>query len=287
MTQRLSNYVALTKPGLTFVSVSTAVGSAYLASVGTDNLYLLWHLFIGAFMAGGGAGALNQYLERDFDARMTRTGLRPLPANRLPANNVFLFGIILSLIGCIYLAIFTTIVAAVLTAATLIIYLLLYTPMKRRTPFATVIGGIAGALPPLIGWTAMTGNISIQDLSLFFILFFWQTPHFLAIAWIHREDYERAGYKVITVVDPTGISAARQVIIYCIALVPASLMPAIVGLAGMIYFTGALLFSLVYLSVGLVLFRDRTNAKARLLFITSVVYLPALFILMIMDRLLH
>jgi protoheme IX farnesyltransferase len=287
MTSKFSNYVALTKPGLTFVSVSTAVGSAYLASVGTDNLYLLWHLFIGAFIAGGGAGALNQYLERDFDARMTRTGLRPLPANRLPANNVLLFGLILSIIGCIYLAVFTTIVAAVLTAATLIIYLLLYTPMKRRTPFATVIGGIAGALPPLIGWTAMTGNISIQGLSLFFILFFWQTPHFLALAWIHREDYERAGYKVITVVDPTGISATRQVIIYCIALVPASIMPALVGLAGAIYFTGALILSFGYLTVGLILFRDRTNSKARLLFVTSVVYLPALFILMILNRLLH
>jgi protoheme IX farnesyltransferase len=287
MTSKLSNYLALAKPGLTFVSVSTAVGSAYLASIETDSLYLLWHVFVGTFIAGGGAGALNQYLERDFDARMTRTGLRPLPAKRIAAKNVLIFGLLLSVVGCLYLALFTTIMAAVLTCATLIIYLLIYTPMKRRTPFATVIGGIAGALPPLIGWTAMTGNISLAGLSLFFILFFWQTPHFLALGWMYRKDYERAGYKTITVVDSTGIAASRQILIYCIALVPASLMPTLVGLADMIYFTGALIFSLGYLSVGLMFFRDRTDSSARFLFITSVVYLPVLFILMIMDRLLH
>ena len=228
MTNKISAYLALTKPGLTFVSVSTAVGSAYLASVGTDSLILLWHVFLGTFIAGGGAGALNQYLERDYDARMTRTGLRPLPAHRIAPNNVLIFGLILSTAGCLYLAFFTTMMAALLTVATLIVYLLIYTPMKRRTPFATVIGGIAGALPPLIGWTAITGNISLAALSLFFILFFWQTPHFLALAWMYRADYERAGYKTITVLDSTGGAASRQILIYCTTLVPASLMPALV-----------------------------------------------------------
>lgn len=250
------------------------------------NYLILLHVFIGVYLAGAGAGVLNQFLERDTDARMTRTGLRPLPARRFSARRAFYFGISLAVIGIIYLTLFTTWIAAVISLVTLIVYLAIYTPMKRRTPAALYLGGIAGALPPIIGWTAVTQEISLGGFSLSLILFFWQIPHFLSLAWIYREDYERAGYKVSTVVDPSGVSAGRQIIYHCLLLIPVAILPTLTGLAGLFFLYVAIIMSLIFFAAGLLFNRKRKETNARKLFIVSILYLPLLYAALIVDRLL-
>lgn len=283
--RRISDFLALTKPGLTFVAVSTAAGGAFLGLTEPFDYLLLLHVFIGAYFAGAGAGALNQYIERESDARMTRTGLRPLPAGRLDGREAFLFGISLAVIGIIYLFIFTTLTAGLIAIVTLVVYLLLYTPLKRRTPAALYIGGIAGALPPLIGWTGVNQDINLAGISLILILFLWQTPHFLSLAWIYRDDYKRAGYKVSTVTDLGGRSAGRQILLSGSLLIPVSLMPALTGIAGIIYIITALILSVVYFAAGFYFYRQRINENARILFIVSVAYIPALFTMLVIDKL--
>ena len=174
--------------------------------------------------------------------------------------------------------------SAFLAVVTLTTYLFLYTPLKRITPFATVVGGIPGALPPLIGWTAVSGELSMGAWSLFFILFFWQMPHFLSLGWMYRKDYARANYRLLTVVDPTGEAASRQILVYCIALVPAVFMPTMVGVLGMTYLLGATFLSIAFLWLAVRLFKDRSNTNAKRLFFSSLVYLSVLVGLMIIDR---
>jgi heme o synthase len=281
---RILDYVALAKPELTLLSVVTALGGAYLAGGHTLSFPLLLHTFIGTFLVGAGAGTLNQFIEREFDARMKRTEHRPLPAGRIHHRNALLMGLILSLAGMADLAIFTHVLAAFLSLVTLVSYLFVYTPLKRVTPFATVVGGLPGAIPPLIGWTAVSGEISMGAWSLFFILFFWQMPHFLSLGWMYRKDYARADYKLLTVLDPSGEASSRQILIYCIALVPAAIMPTLVGVLGVIYFVGALALSLGFLWLAIRLYRERTNLNARRLFFASLIYLSVLLGLMILDR---
>lgn len=281
---RLLDYIALTKPELTLLSVVTALGGAYLAGGHSLSFTVLLHTFFGTLLIGGGAGALNQYVERDFDAQMRRTEHRPLPAGRIHHRNALLLGTILSLTGVLELALFTHVLAAFLGLVTLASYLFLYTPLKRVTPFATVVGGIPGAIPPLIGWAAVSGELPMGAWSLFFILFFWQMPHFLALGWMYRKDYARAGYKLLTVLDPSGEVTSRQILIYCIALVPAAVMPMAVGVLGPIYFGGALILSLGFLWLAILLYRERTNPNARKLFFASLIYLSVLVGLMILDR---
>jgi len=280
----LYDYLVLTKPELTLLSVMTALGGAYLASGSTMPYLVLLHTFLGTLFVGGGAGALNQYIERDFDARMRRTENRPLPSGRIPERHALLFGVVLSVSGVLQLLLFTHAVAAFLAVATLVTYLFLYTPLKRVTPFATVVGGIPGALPPLIGWTAVTGDLSMGAWSLFFILFFWQMPHFLALGWMYRKDYARAGYRLMTVVDPSGEASSRQILIYCIALFPAAFMPTVVGMLGLVYFVGAAILSVAFLWLAIRLYRNRSNANAKALFFASLMYLSMLVALMIVDR---
>ena len=250
-------YVRLMKPELTLLSVLTAVGSTYLAMRDAVQYQLFIHTFIGTILIGGAAGTFNQYIERQYDGLMKRTAHRALPSGAVSPRSAFIFGLILAAGGIAYLFLTATIAAGVLGIFTLLIYLCIYTPLKRRTPFATVVGGIAGALPPLIGWTVVRGSLTIEAWSLFFILFFWQMPHFLALAWICREDYRRAGYKLLVVLDPTGDITGRQILIYCGALIPASLMPVFIGSSGYLYFGGALLLSLSFFTAGFVFFRDR------------------------------
>jgi len=276
--------LALTKPELTLLSVVTALGGAYLASVTTTDPSVLLHTFLGTLLVGGGAGTLNQYLERNFDALMRRTENRPVPSGRVSERAALLFGLALSVGGVAQLALFTHPLAAYLAVATLVSYLLLYTPLKRVTPFATVVGGIPGALPPLIGWAAVSGELTMGAWSLFFILFFWQMPHFLSLGWMYRKDYARAEYRLLTVVDPTGEVASRQILIYSIALIPASVMPTMVGTLGLLYFVGALVLSVVLLQFAIRLYRDRINDTARKLFFGSLFYLSLLVGLMILDR---
>lgn len=271
------DYIALTKPELTLLSVVSAVGTAFMALHDSGYYLPVLHTFVGTLLAGAGAGTLNQYLERNHDAMMKRTTSRPLPAGRVKPGEALAFGIFLSISGVLYLASVVNILAGILTALTLASYLLIYTPLKRRTPFATVIGGIPGALPPLIGWAAARGSLTTESFALFFILFFWQMPHFLALAWMYRKDYARAGYKMLPVLDASGSATSRQILIYSIALIPASVLPTLVGLAGLIYFAGALLISVASLLVAIRFSFDRSNANARHLFSASLLYLPILF----------
>jgi heme o synthase len=280
---RLADYIALTKPEITLLSVLTAVGSAYLALRGSSHYIPLVHVLIGTMLVGAGAGSLNEYIEREFDGMMRRTSHRPLVTRTLSPLDALMFGISLSIIGTLYLAITTNLLAGALAGITLVSYLFIYTPLKRRTPFAIVIGGIPGALPPLIGWTAVRGEITTEGLSLYFILFFWQMPHFLALAWMYRKDYERAGYKVLTTIDPTGALTSRQILVYASALVPASLLPTLVGLTGLVYFFGAFLLSAGFLSISIYLYFNRSNTNARRLFSASLVYLSVLFFLLMVG----
>lgn len=280
----LSDYLALTKPELTLLSVVTALGAAYLAAGSSIPYSTLLHTFLGTLFVGAGAGTLNQYIERDLDVRMHRTENRPLPSGRIPEVHALVFGIGLALLGVLQLLVFTHYLAAFLAVVTLVSYLFLYTPLKRVTPFATVVGGIPGALPPLIGWSAVSGDLSMGAWSLFFILFFWQMPHFLSLGWMYRKDYARAKFRLLTVVDPSGDASSRQILVYCVALIPAAFMPTMVGLLGMIYFVGAGILSLLFLWLAVKLYGDRSNANARRLFFSSLMYLSVLVALMIIDR---
>jgi protoheme IX farnesyltransferase len=278
----IADYVKLLKPELTFLSVLTAIGSTYLAMRGTVHYQFLIHTFVGTTLVGGAAGVLNQYIERRYDGLMKRTERRPLPAGHVRPKSAFLFGVILALSGILYLFLSTNLVAGTLAILTLLVYLFLYTPLKRQTPFATVIGGIPGAIPPLIGWAIVRGTVSIEAWSLFFILFFWQMPHFLSLAWMYRKDYARAGYQLLVVSDPTGDITGRQILIYCCALVPASLMPTIIGFTGYIYFVGALLLSISFLSTGLLFLRKHSALAAQRVFYFSLIFLSLLFALLML-----
>ena len=281
---RVADYVALAKPELTLLSVLTSLGGAYLAARDFIPYVAMLHTLVGTVLVGAGAGALNQYIERDSDSRMRRTENRPLPSGRIHPREALLLGTLSSVVGILQLGLLTNPLAGALAATTLVTYLFLYTPLKRVTPFATVVGGIPGALPPLIGWAAVTGDLPIGAWSLFFILFFWQMPHFLSLAWMYRKDYARAGYKMLTVVDPTGEVAARQILIYTLALIPAALAPTLLRILGPLYAFGALILSFGYLTQAVRLYRDRSNVNARKLFFGSLVYLSVLIGLMILDR---
>jgi protoheme IX farnesyltransferase len=237
---------------------------------------------MGTILVGSAAGVLNQYIERRYDAMMKRTEQRPLPAGRVQPAEALFFGIVLGIAGLSYLAIFTNWVAVSLSVLTLVSYLAIYTPLKRKTPFATVIGGIPGALPPLIGWAIVRGSVSMEAWSLFFILFFWQMPHFLSLAWMYRKDYARAGYQLLVVLDQTGDITSRQILVYCYALVPASLMPTLIGFTGYTYFTGALILSISFLITGIVFFRKQSPIAARRIFYSSLIFLSSLYILLIL-----
>lgn len=282
---RILDYIALGKPELTLLSVLTAVGAAYLGAGNGVPYGILIHTFLGTLLVGGGAGALNQFLERSYDARMKRTEDRPLPGGRISPTEALLFGLVTAVLGVAELSLFANPLAGFLAVVTLTTYLLLYTPLKRLTPFATVIGGVPGALPPVIGWAAVRGEVGIEAWSLFAILFFWQLPHFFALAWMYRKDYARGGYKILTVVDPEGKATSRQIIVYSAALLPASLLPTYLGLLGTTYFGCAFALSSLFFLVALQFYKQRSNAAARQLFYASLLYIPALILIMILDKL--
>lgn len=280
----VGSFVELTKPRLTLLSVLTTLAGFYVGSVGPLDLWLLAHTLVGTFLVGGGCGALNMAIERDHDARMRRTRKRPIPAGRLTSTESIIFGVTISFIGLVYLAIAVNLLASFLAALTLVSYLFLYTPMKRRTSFNTVIGAIPGALPPVIGWVAVRNDLGPQALSLFAILFFWQIPHFLALAWMFREDYGAAGYRMLTVDDEDGSRTGKHILIYSAALLPVSLIPTLVGIAGEYYFFGALLLGLVFLVYCFRLALNKENSSAKQVFYFSLAYLPLLFLVMALDR---
>ena len=277
---RAMDFVELTKPRITFmVLISTLVGF-YMGTEGPLPVFLLFHTIVGTAFVASGASALNQYFERHLDALMNRTRTRPLPDGRVDASDALTFSLVISALGVGYLAFFVNILAAALGAFTLGAYILIYTPLKTRTTWCTLIGAFPGAIPPLMGWAATRGNVDMTGFSLFAILFLWQMPHFFAIAWMFTEDYARAGF----VVHGSSVATGRQIILYGCALIPVSLLPTVLGATGRWYLIGALLLGFVYLGYGfaVALFRSSTHAQ-RLLRI-SVLYLPALFALMMIDK---
>jgi protoheme IX farnesyltransferase len=227
---------------------------------------------------------LNQVYERDTDALMRRTRRRPLPDGRVAPADACVFGLALSLAGLVLLAARANWLSAGLALATLVVYLMVYTPMKRRTPLSTLVGAVPGALPALIGWTASHGTIALGGAALFAIVFLWQIPHFMAIAWMYREDYGKAGFPMLPVIDPEGRRAAKQAVIYAAALVPVSLLPTLAGIAGPVYFVSALVLSVAMLALAIRFAATRSDASARALFFGSITYLPLIWVVMIANR---
>jgi protoheme IX farnesyltransferase len=239
---------------------------------------------LGIALLSSGIATLNQYIERDLDGLMRRTQDRPLPSGRLTARQALLFGSSLSFVALGYLAVTVNALSAVLGFATLASYLFIYTPLKVRTTLSTVLGAFPGAMPPFIGWVAARGEVTIEAWVLFAILFLWQFPHFLAIAWMYRDDYARAGIKMLPVVEPEGRVTGQQIVVYTLLLIPVSLLPVLVNLAGPVYLIGASVIGVVFLYYGVRAALTRTTWQARKLLLASVLYLPILFALMVMNR---
>jgi heme o synthase len=280
----LADFLALTKPRVNLLVLITTLIGFHLGAFGPIDVTVLVHTIVGTALVAGGAAALNQVLERDSDRLMRRTRSRPLPAGRLRMGEAGWFALALAAIGLVELSLGANRLAAVVAFATIASYALVYTPLKRRTSLATVVGAVPGALPPMIGWAAATGGLSIEAWVLFAIVFFWQMPHVLAISWMYREDYERAGIRVLPVEEPDGASTSRQTVGYAAVLVPVTLLPTVVGLAGGVYLAGALVLGLGILALAIVFARQRTATHARRLFLASLLYLPVLWMLMLADR---
>lgn len=282
---RAADFSALAKPRLNLLVVaSTFAGYAMAGGDMSQGVRVVCAL-VGTGLVAGGASGLNQIIERDADGLMRRTRLRPIPDGRLQAREALLFSAALAATGLLTLALGVNPLSALVALATLVSYVAVYTPLKKHTSFATVIGAIPGALPPVIGWTAARNELSQGAWLLFGIVFLWQLPHFLAIAWIYREDYARAGFPMLPVIEPDGRSTARQAVIYSAALMPLSLAPTLVGLTGPAYFVGALALNAIFLALAVKFGWSRGVPDARRLFFGSIIYLPLLWILMIVDRL--
>lgn len=284
MTPVLNDYLVLTKVRITALVLVTTAAGFLLASGPVLEVGLLAWTLLGTGLAASGAAALNQYLEREADARMRRTAGRPIPAGRMTPRHGLMVGIGLSAIGVALLAGTVNLLTAVLALATVILYVAVYTPLKRMTPLNTMVGAIPGAIPPVMGWTAVSGELGLPAGVLFAILFLWQLPHFLAIAWIFRDDYRLGGFPMLPVVDPDGEITGRQVALYCAALVPVSLVPTFLGLTGAVYFFGALALGLAFLGAGLAMAISRGKGAARRVLLASVTYLPLLLALLVVDR---
>ena len=281
---RTGDYVALAKPRLNFLVVVSALAGYAMAGGETNDALRLIATVLGTALVAGGASAFNQIIEREPDALMRRTRLRPLPDGRLQAREALAFAVIVSLAGVATLWAGANLLSAAVAISTLLIYAVVYTPLKQRTSLSTVIGAIPGALPPVIGWAAARDSLSQGAWVLFGIVFLWQLPHFLAIAWMYREDYARAGFPMLPVIEPDGRSTARQAVIYSAALLPLSLAPTLIGMTGTLYFGGALALTLGFLAIAVKFATTRRTADARRLFFASIVYLPLVWILMIADR---
>ena len=282
--ERLSAYLELTKPRITFLIVLTAAAGFFLGSSGAINYLMFAHAMIGISLLSSGIATLNQYMERDLDGLMRRTASRPLPAGKLAPVEALVFGFGLTTVAEVYLALLVNPLTAVLGLAVVVGYLFCYTPLKTRTTLSTVVGAFPGAMPPLMGWTAARGEMSGEAWILFAILFLWQFPHFLAIAWMYREDYGRAGIVMLPVVEPEGRVTGQQIVAYTLMLLPVSLLPALVGMAGSIYFYGALVLGLLFLYSSLRAAFSKSRQQARRLLLASVLYLPLLFGLMVINR---
>jgi protoheme IX farnesyltransferase len=278
-------YLTLGKPDVTFLVVITTALGYCIGVRGPMDSHVLFHVVLGTTLISAGTSALNQVVERDMDAVMRRTASRPIPLGILPPSEALFFGITMVAGGAVYLLALVNAMACFLAMASCAVYLAAYTPLKTRTPWATFVGAFPGAVPPLIGWAAARGSVEGSAWLLFAILFLWQFPHFLAIAWMYREDYARAGIRMLPVVDPSGALTFRLIVGYAAALVPVSLLVAVVGLAGVRYFFGATVLGLMLLQICLWAARERTNSSAKWLMHATVIHLPLLLALMLYDKL--
>jgi heme o synthase len=283
----LADCWALTKPEVNLLIAITVFASFCLARPATLQGFpyaLLIHTLLGTLLIAGGTGVLNQFIERRFDSRMRRTSRRPLVTGSISPVAALWFGILVSLGGAAYLALAVNWLSSLIAGLTLVSYLAIYTPLKRKTPMCTLIGALPGAAPPLIGWAAASGSLSAEAWILYSMLFLWQFPHFMAIAWMYREDYDRAGYRVLSSSKHRHGFVALQSVVPALLLVPISLIPAFLGDEGRIYFVGAALLSLTFLYCAARLAVIRSNVIARQLLLASIIYLPAVFLPMLLDR---
>jgi protoheme IX farnesyltransferase len=289
----MRDYIELTKPRITWlILMSTGIGyffglrgaASWWEFLKSIHYLSLLHTIIGTGLIASGTAALNQWYEREADRKMRRTSGRPLPAGRLSAPRALAFGAALSVAGFAELSLGVNLLSGLIGAFTLWSYLFIYTPMKQRTWWSTTVGALPGAMPPMIGYAAAAGAITRESWVLFAILFLWQFPHFYSIAWMYRDDYARAGIRMLPVVEPDGRSTARQIVLYGLALIPVSLAPAFLGMSGRIYLAGALLLGLWFLYSGVRVALERTLGRARHVLITSVLYLPLIYGLMLLDR---
>lgn len=278
------DFLELTKPRIvSLVLITTSVGF-YLGSAGLLDYGLLLQTLIGTALAAGGTLALNQLIEHEDDAKMQRTRTRPLPAARLQPRDALIFGTVITAGGLVYLAGRVNGLSALVTAAIVVSYLFVYTPLKKKTSLCTLVGAVPGALPPVIGWAAVRGSVDVEAWILFAIMFLWQMPHSLAIAWLYREDYRRAGFQLLPVVNPDGRSTGRQVLNNCLALLAVGLLPTLIGLAGPFYFCAALLLGGMFLWYSVRLAVLRSHQAARHLLFASLIYLPILLAIMAFDK---
>jgi len=281
---RLVDFVALTKPRLNLLVLVTTWAGLYLAAPAGVPVALLLHTLVGTALVAGGAAALNQVWERHTDSLMRRTAQRPIPGGRLGMLEGAVFGLVLSGVGLVQLAIAVNTLAASVAAATLVSYVLVYTPLKVRTSLATLVGAVPGALPPVIGWAAATGEIALPALVLFGIVFFWQMPHFLAIAWLYREDYAAARIPLLPVLEPDGRRTGQQALLYAAALWPVSLLPVAAGLAGIPYAIVATSLGVGFIWLAAMFAHQRSMYTARGLFLFSIAYLPLLLGALVVNR---
>jgi len=282
--ERMAAYLELTKPRITFLIVLTSAAGFALASGTRVDYAALFRSMLGIALLSSGIATINQYIERDLDALMRRTAARPLPSGRLLPWEALMFGISLIGLAEIYLLLLVNPLTAVLGLTVVAGYLFGYTPLKTRTSLSTMVGAFPGAVPPLIGWAAARGTVGLEAWVLFAIMFLWQFPHFLAIAWMYREDYARAGILMLPVVEPDGRVTAQQIVVYTVLLLPVSLLPTALGIAGKVYFYGAIFLGLLFLYSSVRAAFSKSRQEARRLLLASVIYLPLLFILMVLNR---
>jgi heme o synthase len=280
----LAVFADLVKARLTTLVLLTTLVGFYMGFQGPMDYALMAHTLAATALLAAGASALNQFLEREYDAKMRRTQSRPLPSGRMTPETVLVLGGLMSGAGLVYLALGVNLQTSLIGALTLTSYLFVYTPLKRVTALNTLVGAIPGALPPLMGWTAARGEIGVPGWSLFAILFFWQMPHFLAIAWIYRDEYAQAGFVMLPAMDADGRRTGQQAISHALGLVPLSMCPFLLRLAGPVYLGGALLLSLAFLWMAIQFSRRLTLGYARKLFLASIVYLPLLLGLLVFDK---
>lgn len=282
--ERMAAYAELTKPRITFLIVLTSAAGFALASPGQVNYPALVAAMFGIALLSSGIATLNQYMERDLDALMRRTADRPLPSGKLLPWEALSFGVGLTVAAEIYLTILVNPLSGLLGLTVIAGYLFAYTPLKTRTTLSTMVGAFPGAVPPLIGWAAARGELSIEAWVLFAILFLWQFPHFLAIAWMYREDYGRANILMLPVVEPDGRVTGQQIVVYTVLLLPVSLLPTALGISGKIYLYGAIVLGLLFLYSSVRAAFSKSRQEAKRLLLASVIYLPLLFILMVINR---